>query len=315
MFNPFVFYPALGHIKETMTVQIISFACLVVLLLEFEADFMFNKGLLYSINWFGKGQYSQLVGVILFNYAFVITVPAWLAEKTTDTRINQTMWTASIFSSFLYISFGILAAFAFEDCSESMLTLLASNEVALPTRICAALFGLTIVGAGVPVFCVIVKNTLYSTKTCNAHWSFFIGSVLPYSTSWCLYKGTLLMDVLNWAGLVVNGVAAFCLPLVLCWWFYSGRSKLPLRATIGGEVELSAPVSMQTYQYHSTDCENGGVGKETELENEEGDMIEAALPDCLIPYRLSIIALMVVIFATAITSSIVIDIIMGVGPS
>ena len=268
-------------------------------------------------------QYSQLVGVILFNYAFAITVPAWLTEKTTDTRINKTIWTSSIFASFLYITFGIMAAYAFEECSESMLTLLASNEVSFPTRICAAVFGLTIIGAGVPVFCVIIKNTLYSTKTCNAHWSFFIGSVLPYSTSWCLYKGTLLMDVLNWAGLVVNGLAAFCFPLVLSWCFFSGRSQLsgggggPNLSTVshrsGGDVELASAVSgKEDHQYHSA-----GFKNEEDFDRHQGKgyEIEGALPECLLPYRTALILLVVVLFATAISSSIVIDIVMGVGPS
>jgi hypothetical protein len=307
----------LGHIKETMTVQLISFACLVLLLMEFNTDFVFNKGLNFSINWFGEGQYSQLVGVILFNYAFAITVPSWLAEKTPETPINRTIWTASIFSSLLYISFGMLSAFAFEECSESMLTLLASNEVSFPTRISAALFGLTIVGAGTPIFCVIIKNTLYSTKTCNAHWSFFIGSVFPYLTAWCLYKGTLLMDALNWTGLVVNGLAAFCFPLILCWWYFTGRSKVtagaePLpRAASGddGGVELS-----KKYQYHYQSDFDVDMYPAKE-EEEKCYAIESALPDCLIPYRTSLIAIVVVLFATAISSSIGIDIVLGQGPS
>ena len=306
-----------GHIKETMTVQIISFVCLILLLLEFDSDFVFNKGLNYSINWFGKGEYSQLVGITLFNYAFAITVPAWLAEKTDTTGINTTIWNASIFASVLYVTFGMLAAFAFEECSESMLTLLSSTEVSLITRISAALFGLTIIGAGMPVFCVIIKNTLYTTKTCSAHWSYFIGSVFPYLTAWSLYKGTLLMDALNWTGLVVNGLAAFCFPLVLCWWFFTGRSELspnletPVRDA--HDVEFS-----KSYQSNSNGGKGGGdveMCEGCEYDAEKEMPIESALPECLIPHRALLIAIVVVVFAAAISSSIVVDIVMGVGPS
>ena len=38
---------------------------------------------------------------------------------------------------------------------------------------------------------------------------------MPYLISWTLYQGKLLITVLNWAGLVVNGSVAFILPLVL----------------------------------------------------------------------------------------------------
>ena len=295
----------LGHIKETMTVQLISFGCLVLLLLEFEAEFVFVRGLSHSINWFGEGQYSQLVGVILFNYAFAITVPAWLSEKTTETSINKTIWTASIFSSVLYISFGVLAAFSFQHCSESLLTMLSSNEVSFLTRICAAIFGLTIIGAGVPVFCVIIKNTLYWTGTCNAYWSFFIGSIFPYSTAWCLYKGDLLINALNWAGLVVNGMAAFCLPLILSWWYFAGRdNSLTTSSDEGRDVEIPTHQS------------NRKVGHD-EFNDEAKDFyrIESAIPGFLLPYRSFVIIVVVVMFATAIVSTIVTDILFGITPS
>ena len=45
--------------------------------------------------------------------------------------------------------------------------------------------------------------------------SVFSGALLPYLISWTLYQGKLLITVLNWAGLVINGSVAFILPLVL----------------------------------------------------------------------------------------------------
>ena len=72
-----LFFPlGRGHLKETMIVQVISFICLCVLLGEFDLEFI-SQGLQNPVPWFG-GSYSQLIGVIIFNYAFVITVPAWL---------------------------------------------------------------------------------------------------------------------------------------------------------------------------------------------------------------------------------------------
>ena len=40
------------------------------------------------------------------------------------------------------------------------------------------------------------------------------GALLPYLISWTLYQGKLLITVLNWAGLLVNGTVAFILPLI-----------------------------------------------------------------------------------------------------
>lgn len=72
-----LFFPlGRGHLQETMIVQFMSFACLVLFMSEFSIEFI-SKGLPYEIPWFGT-HYSDLIGIVLFNYAFVITIPAWL---------------------------------------------------------------------------------------------------------------------------------------------------------------------------------------------------------------------------------------------
>ncbi len=38
---------------------------------------------------------------------------------------------------------------------------------------------------------------------------------MPYALSWVLYQGSILIHLLNWTGLVVNGSVAFVLPLIL----------------------------------------------------------------------------------------------------
>lgn len=38
---------------------------------------------------------------------------------------------------------------------------------------------------------------------------------MPFLISWMLYQGSVLMSVLNWTGLIVNGLVAFLLPMIL----------------------------------------------------------------------------------------------------
>ena len=68
---------------------------------------------------------------------------------------------------------------------------------------------------GVPVFSVVIKNSLIAGRVCTHNWALFWGSVFPYLLAWGLYQGTFLIGLLNWAGLFVNGMSAFVLPLVL----------------------------------------------------------------------------------------------------
>ena len=91
-----------GHLKETIIVQLIAFTFMTLLLLQFSGEFIL-KGLPHSIPLFGES-YSQLAGVVLFNYAYIVTVPSWLIEKKNDVSVNTTIWSASTLSSVIYLS-------------------------------------------------------------------------------------------------------------------------------------------------------------------------------------------------------------------
>lgn len=222
-----------GNLKETMAAQRFSFIALLVLLAVFYVEFV-NQGAVinlaeYSVNsllptgeepgkppipWWGKNL-STLGGVVLFNYAYAITLPSWLIEKKDNVGVNASVWPALLFSTFLYLTFGVLAASAFRYVPADILTILASKQSHFITQVSAAIFGVTIIGLGVPVFCVIIKNSLIAGRLCSHEWALFWGSVFPYLFAWMLYQGTYLIGLLNWTGLLVNGMSAFILPLVL----------------------------------------------------------------------------------------------------
>ena len=112
-------------------------------------------------------------GVVLFNYTYTITVPSWLNEKRQSVSVNRSIWSATIFSSLIYVSFGIMAAAAFKTVQADILTLLASNQSRQVTRVCAAIFAVAIIGLGVPVFSVIIRKALVSNETCTPGWALF----------------------------------------------------------------------------------------------------------------------------------------------
>eukprot|EP01041_Mallomonas_annulata_P012983 gene12983-27402_t len=116
----------LGHLKETMVVQYISFFSLMISVSQFEWEFL-SRGLVKHIPWVGNN-FSSLAGVILFNYAVTLTIPSWLNEKTNNVSVNHTIWTATTLASVLYLSFGMMASMAFEGVTEDMLTILTSSQ-------------------------------------------------------------------------------------------------------------------------------------------------------------------------------------------
>jgi amino acid permease len=297
-----------GHLKETIVVQIISFAVLFVLLAQFYYEF-WARGFQYAetVPWFGT-DYSQLAGVVLFNYAFSITVPSWLNEKMPEVSVNRTIWTSTTLSSLIYISFGLLAAFAFENAGSNLLILLSSSQVHYMTRICAAIFGTSIIGCGVPVFCVIIKTALRSGAVCSKPWAQFFGAAFPYCLSWMLYQGTVLMTVLNWTGLLVNGMVAFILPLVLALHaskrIKAGYSHLEPQDSKLIELTISGVNNDSTTSQGKEDGQNNFVDGGTA--GEEEDEVVPLWP-CIEPARSCIIVAIILLFSCTIAATLLVD--------
>jgi hypothetical protein len=76
----------LHNIKETMIVQLISFAFLLIVAVQFNMEFI-SKDAAAAVPAFGSDM-THLVGVVLFNFDYVITVPAWLIEKKNEVNPN-----------------------------------------------------------------------------------------------------------------------------------------------------------------------------------------------------------------------------------
>lgn len=281
----------LGDLKETIGVQIASFIAFFVLIVQFEWEFH-NKGFNFvdSVPWIGN-DFSQLAGVVLFNYAYPITVPSWLNEKKLGVPASSIIWSTSRLSTIVYIVFGLTAAWAFSDTGADMLVVLSSTQVSHRTQLCAAFFSMAIIGSGAPVFCVIVHSILlgdghFSPRTC-----LFLGSIAPYMVALFMYQGHLLMDILNWAGLVVNGLVASILPVVLAYVAY--RKRVDRKgADEKGEV----------------------VAEIVAAEGEEAVDVVKPLPQSLEPYRAPILLGTIGSFAIIIVSTLVLDIVTGSGP-
>ena len=303
----------LGDLKETILVQIVSFIAFFVFVYQFEWEFA-HKGYNFvdTVPWVGS-DFTSLAGVVLFNYAYPITVPSWLSEKKTNVPAGTVIWTTSAVSTVVYIIFGLTAAFAFSDPGTDTLVVLASSQVTHSTRIMAAFFGVCIIGCGAPVFCVIVHNQLASDGFFSPSGSMFVGCILPYLVSMWMYQGTLLMSILNWTGLVVNGAVASILPLVLAYFAYQARSKG--RDNINtqqlGDIEL---VQRGTETIYLVGGNAVVVGEGGEAESGGGVDIVRPLPAVLEPYQGIILLSIITIFSVTIVGTLILDIVTGAEP-
>jgi hypothetical protein len=112
-----------------------------------------------------------------------------------------------------------------------------------------------------PVFCVMMKNALYAGEVCSAPAAFFVGSISPYCLSWCMYQGTVMLSLVNWAGLIVNGAVAFLLPVLLVVLSYRNMRKYGAQRSARGQTE-GLVLSASSLQQFRDGYDSARSGKE-----------------------------------------------------
>ena len=253
-------------LEENMLQQKLSFGALFLLSGQFVWTFACTGLSDGHLPWIGH-HWADSLGVVIFNFAFCVTVPSWLNEKAPHVSVNTVFWTSTTTATVLYTAVGVLGALAFPQvpenmlslmlssqvgcicictcicicictwtciciciciwtwawtwtwtwtwpciCISGMLSLMLSSQVGLTTRLCATLFGVVIIGFGVPIFCVIMRYNLVSGGLCSEGWAHVWSSVLPWACAWMLYQGNLVLHLLSWSGLVLNGFIDFLMP-------------------------------------------------------------------------------------------------------
>ena len=69
-----------------------------------------------------------------------------------------------------------------------MLELLTSRAVGSTVRLSALLFGVAIIGLGIPIFCILMRYNLVVGGVCGNGLGTFLGGVLPWLISWLVYQ-------------------------------------------------------------------------------------------------------------------------------
>jgi len=103
------------NLEENITMQVGSFVSLLTLTVAFLAIF-WAEGLEGSRVPAVGNDWMDCVGVIIFNFAFCVTVPSWLNEKAPGVSVNQVVWTSAVAAAVMYAGVGWLGGLAFDRC-------------------------------------------------------------------------------------------------------------------------------------------------------------------------------------------------------
>jgi len=166
---------------------------------------------------------ANVIGTVIFMSAFVTTIPSWVNEKQPHVGINKSIWSSTLTSNFIKLSFGYLAAITYVNKSNSSNILNIISRHAPPgafgviTRISVYLFNFATIIPGIPVISILVRYNLVSGKLCPPWVANLIGVVAPWVVSMFFYHGKGLSMVVNWSAILFQGFVNFAIPGVLYW--------------------------------------------------------------------------------------------------
>lgn len=190
------------------------------------------------------GSQAAVLGIVLFNFGFVTTVPSWINEKTKGVSVNKTLWYSTTFSLVVFIILGILGALAFPGelagpatntcqrkvlnmggCASSLSTALeegAFNNFLVQhpafegaTRFSVYLFTLTAVMSGIPIFSIVIKYNMVENGFSD-RFGFWWGVIFPWVVGFPLsYMPNVLSTLLNISSLVFVAFTDFVVPWAL----------------------------------------------------------------------------------------------------
>jgi len=216
-------------LDDNIKFQIFSFVLQSVLILEFCVHFLFwEKDAMEPLAFVGDDT-SNVLGVAVFNFALCMTVPSWMNEKRTGVSVNKVIWTSMGSGLLTFVLFGILGGLATHHPKDNIANTLAAAHNHPLTRLSAFLFGVIIIGLGIPVSCVVVRYNLQVGRVLPPSLAMFCSAVLPWLISWPMYQGHAALDLISWSGMIVNGLVNGVLPLLLA---LSAAGYLYLRAPI-----------------------------------------------------------------------------------
>lgn len=209
MCAPWSFFCNLG---EGWALQMFAFGIIISVLFEFIITYF---GLpMSSANMPTVGpDLTRLVGVCLFSYAFVVTIPSWVAEKKPNVDIFKVVWGCMILVTAIHIIFGVLGALTHAGLSGDVLAVLTDGggpHTAWITRVMLILLNFGIIMPDIPVYAVMVRYNLQHVLP--AWLAFFISTILPWIIAIWLQRGQGFINVVSWAGAYNSSVLEFIVP-------------------------------------------------------------------------------------------------------
>jgi amino acid permease len=203
-----------------------------------------------------------IVGVNMLNFAYVTTVPSWIAEKKREVGVHNILWSSLAAGIAFFIPIGIMGALTFHyDSDSDLLSILsASPEVSRLTKASTYIYPVASLMSGIPVYSIIIRENLLDGHIVRRPMAIFFAVVFPWLVAVPLGNGSGFNDLVNYGSTVLNAPVCFLLPPVLYW--LSRVQAFELRRSAGASAAAAARATAAslavTHGGGKNDVEAGG---------------------------------------------------------
>ncbi len=125
---------------------------------------------------------GAVLGNIILNYAFIMTVPSWCNEKRRSSNVNHTVWASVGISTLCYVVIGVMGAMAFSDLhgGDILTAINNANGHTLIDQISVYLFPLIAVASSIPIYSIIMRYNLVENGLCSVRVANLVAVLLPW---------------------------------------------------------------------------------------------------------------------------------------
>ncbi|GBB94193.1 hypothetical protein RclHR1_23090001 [Rhizophagus clarus] len=201
---------------ENIKVQIMSLLSLAFIVVTWLVTFVIHGLDTGHVPMIGYDN-SQVIGTVLFNYAFIITIPSWVNDVNPSVPIRKAVWLSVITSTIVYLLLGIMGAMAYRmnSISNIISTINNSPEKSIISVITTYLFPLVALTTSIPVYTIIIRYNLMRAGYCKKVMANLLSCALPWIIIIPFQTGFWLNAFMNWSSLIFSSSCNFILPFYL----------------------------------------------------------------------------------------------------
>ena len=118
------------NLDENMSVQVASAMFTILIGIVWTTQFVWhgeNNGW-GNVPIVGPAQ-TLVLGNILFNWAYVVSLPSWINEKKPSVSVKSSIWSAAMIAGVFYLIFSLLGGFAYYNAKVDLLPIMMSPRV------------------------------------------------------------------------------------------------------------------------------------------------------------------------------------------